>query len=427
MLLLWPATELSADARANLERFGGRCARSAPARRPARWRARAWSSTRSSAPASRALRGRRPTPRSRRSTAAGRRSSPRTSPPASTPLRARSRASRSTPTITVSFHAAKLGHWIAPGKARTGELRVAEIGIPADAPAEPAGGVIGDEVLAADSAAPGRTRPSSTRARSLVVGGSRGLTGAVCMAAEAAIRVGAGYATVAVPADLESIFEVKLTEVMSRRLRGGGGPAGAARPPTRSSSRRDRAAAVVLGPGLGPRARTRSSWPGRVARRCRGAPPGGRRRTQRPRRAPRADRRATGADGADAACGRAGPAAGPRLRRGRPRIGSPALARRADRSGAIVVLKGDDTIVAEGERLAVSRGGSPGLATAGTGDVLVGHDRRPARPRDGAVRGGVRRRSRAPAGRADRGRAARFDRVRHRHGRDRRPTGRAQA
>ena len=36
--------------------------------------------------------------------------------------------------VTVSFHAAKLGHWIAPGKAHTGELRVVEIGIPADAP-----------------------------------------------------------------------------------------------------------------------------------------------------------------------------------------------------------------------------------------------------------------------------------------------------
>src|SRR5258707_154245 len=50
--------------------------------------------------------------------------------------------------ITVSFHAAKLGHWIAPGKARTGELRVAPIGIPAGAPSQPAGGVIRDDVLA---------------------------------------------------------------------------------------------------------------------------------------------------------------------------------------------------------------------------------------------------------------------------------------
>jgi NAD(P)H-hydrate epimerase len=44
----------------------------------------------------------------------------------------------------------------------------------------------------------------------------------------------------------------------------------------------------------------------------------------------------------------------------------------ARRSDAIVVLKGDDTLIADGERLAISAGGSPGLATAGTGDVLTG-------------------------------------------------------
>src|SRR4051794_20611485 len=49
--------------------------------------------------------------------------------------------------VTVSFHAAKLGHWIEPGKARTGELRVAAIGIPDGAPSTPAAGLIGDAVL----------------------------------------------------------------------------------------------------------------------------------------------------------------------------------------------------------------------------------------------------------------------------------------
>src|SRR5205823_2202254 len=47
--------------------------------------------------------------------------------------------------------------------------------------------------------------------------------------------------------------------------------------------------------------------------------------------------------------------------------------RAAAAAQAVVVLKGDDTLIAEPEgRVAVSRGGSPALATAGTGDVLSG-------------------------------------------------------
>ena len=45
----------------------------------------------------------------------------------------------------------------------------------------------------------------------------------------------------------------------------------------------------------------------------------------------------------------------------------------AAESGAVVALKGDDTLVASpGGLVAVSPGRAPGLATAGTGDVLTG-------------------------------------------------------
>ena len=270
--------------------------------------------------------------------------------------------------VTVSFHTAKLGHWIAPGKAKAGKVRVADIGIPPDAPSKPAGGVIRDDVLALGP----RRLPNSTKFDSgevLVVGGSRGLTGAVCMAASAAIRVGAGYATVAVPADLEHIFEIKLTEVMSRGYEGA---------PGRLSSRSaneilaagERAAAVVLGPGLG---RDEDSLAlARELARGVAAP------------------LLIDADGLNAHAGRldliaerAAPTVltphagelGRLLERESSAIGAHRLSaarEAAQKSGAIVVLKGDDTIVAQGDRIAVSAGGAPGLATAGTGDVLSG-------------------------------------------------------
>jgi NAD(P)H-hydrate epimerase len=270
--------------------------------------------------------------------------------------------------ITVSFHAAKLGHWIAPGKAHAGELRVAEIGIPREAPAEPAAGVIGDEVLAV---AP-RRQPNSTKFDSgevMVVGGSRGLTGAVCMAAEAAIRVGAGYATVAVPADLESIFELKLTEVMSRGFEGAEGrlASGSADAILEAAHR---AAAVVLGPGLG---RDEDSLDlARAVARGVAVP-----------LLVDADGLNAHAERLDLIAQREAPTVltphagelGRLLGRDSGEVSEHRLAsarEAAERSGAIVVLKGDDTIVAEGERLAISQGGSPGLATAGTGDVLSG-------------------------------------------------------
>jgi ADP-dependent NAD(P)H-hydrate dehydratase / NAD(P)H-hydrate epimerase len=272
---------------------------------------------------------------------------------------------------TVTFHADKLGHWIAPGRWLRGELIVAPIGIPPGAPAEPGAGLIGDGVL---ELAP-RRRPGSTKFSSgevLVIGGSAGLTGAVCMAAQAAIRAGAGYATVAVPADLEPILEVKLTEVMSRGI--GEGKHLRADDAEAILDAAGRAACVALGPGLG---RDDSSLS--LARELAG-------RIEAPV--------VIDADGLNAHAG----ALESLAERHAPTVLTPhegelgrlletessgVAARRlehareaARRSGAIVVLKGDDTIVCQatdgGERLAVREVSSAALATAGTGDVLTG-------------------------------------------------------
>jgi ADP-dependent NAD(P)H-hydrate dehydratase / NAD(P)H-hydrate epimerase len=270
--------------------------------------------------------------------------------------------------LTVTFHAAKVGQRIAPGKWCTGELRVAPIGIPAGAPGAPAGGAIEPSVL---DLAPQRG-PHSTKFSSghvAIAGGSRGLTGAVRMSSLAAIRAGAGYATVAVPADLELVFELAQPEVMSVGCPGGDG---CLAPSSRKAVLRtfERAAAGVLGPGLG---RQPSAF--ELAREVVGE-------IEAPL--------VIDADGLNAFAGhlellraRGAPTVltphagelGRLLERDSGEIDSHRLAtarEAAGATGAIVVLKGDDTIVTDGERVAVNELSAPGLATAGSGDVLSG-------------------------------------------------------
>ncbi len=270
--------------------------------------------------------------------------------------------------LTISFHAAKVGHRVAPGKWHTGELRVVPIGIPAGAPPAPSGGTIEPAVLALLPArGPRSTKFSSGQV--VIAGGSRGLTGAVRMSSLAAIRAGAGYATAAVPADLEQVFEVVQPEVMSVGCPGGDG---CLAPASLKSLLKafEPAAAGVLGPGLG-----RDPGSVELAREAATAI---------------AAPLVLDADGLNAFAGEAGRLAGrgsatiltPHagelgrlLGRSSAEIGAKRLAsaREAAReAAAVVVLKGDDTIVTDGERLAVNALSAPALATAGTGDVLSG-------------------------------------------------------
>jgi ADP-dependent NAD(P)H-hydrate dehydratase / NAD(P)H-hydrate epimerase len=270
---------------------------------------------------------------------------------------------------TATFHGSKVGLHVTPGKEHAGRVEVAEIGIPRGAPAPSAAGLISERVLELYP----RRGASGTKFVSgvvVVVGGSLGLTGAPTMAARSAGRAGAGYVQVAVPGPVQQAVDLRLLEQMSRGLPDADGfhtPQGVGD----VEQMAERAGAVVLGPGLG-RAESAQEFARDVAVAV---------------EAPLL----VDADGLNAHAGRL------ELFREReaPTVLTPhegelgrlleiesdeVAAHRvehvrdaAERSGAVVLLKGDDTIVAQPSGpMAISPGGSPALATAGTGDVLSG-------------------------------------------------------
>ena len=272
-------------------------------------------------------------------------------------------------TATATFHRGKPGLWIAPGKAHAGAVSVIDIGIPRGAPGDADVGLIAGGVLRALP----RRGVDSTKFSSgnvVIVGGSRGLTGAPSMSALAAMRAGAGYVTVAAPASLEVAFAARLLEVMFVGLPEDDGAVSAdAVEATLTAA--GRADAVVLGPGIGRGQGARDLVADLAAR------------IDVPL--------VIDADGLNALAGRLAdlrqrrwptvltPHAGELGRLldvesaevGRARMHHARAA--AAQAQALVVLKGDDTLVAAPSgRVAVSRGGAPALATAGTGDVLAG-------------------------------------------------------
>jgi len=204
----------------------------------------------------------------------------------------------------------------------------------------------------------------------LVVGGSTGKTGAPCLTAEAALRAGAGIVTVCVPASLNLIFEQRLLEVMSRPCTDEDGvmTMDAADAILEAA---EKATAVAIGPGIGRTDAVRALIGYLLDR------------LDKPI--------VLDADGLWAAAGHLDwiflrdaptiltPHAG-ELARLLGRDSSAVSARRlnaaqtgADDVGAVVLLKGADTLVASpGKGVLVCDLGNPGLATAGTGDVLTG-------------------------------------------------------
>ncbi len=119
--------------------------------------------------------------------------------------------------LTVTFGLPKRGHYLYPGAAYRGALRVVDIGIPKSLVREIP--CLVNLLTPEEISQKLPTRPADAHkgnfGHALVVGGSIGKTGAAAMAAQAALRMGAGLVTLAIPASLNSIMEQKLTEVMT--------------------------------------------------------------------------------------------------------------------------------------------------------------------------------------------------------------------
>jgi hydroxyethylthiazole kinase-like uncharacterized protein yjeF len=136
--------------------------------------------------------------------------------------------------LTVTFHGRKVGHEVAPGRFRTGDVVVADIGLTHGATEH---ALVTSEVVRLVP----RRQPGDTKytASVLVVGGSPGMTGAVCLTAEAAFRADAGYVAVAAPAESLPVIESRLLEAVKRPL-------------DDVWAAVERAGALAIGPGLGP-------------------------------------------------------------------------------------------------------------------------------------------------------------------------------
>lgn len=275
--------------------------------------------------------------------------------------------------LTVSFGAPKRGHFLYPARAFVGTLEVVDIGLSLDAVR--AGTFPVSLATAPDMAALIPTRDPRAHknevGRIVIVGGSVGLTGAVALAARAASRSGAGYVEAAVPASLNAILEVKLTEEITRPMaetESQALAAGALRPILALIERAD---VLAIGPGL-----SRDPESAEVARSLIAGSP-------RPL--------VIDADALNALVGHDKLLSAA----GAPRILTPHLgemsrltgssaadleARRIDaarewaqRWQSVVVLKGAPTVVAAPDgRASVNPTGNPGMAALGMGDVLTG-------------------------------------------------------
>jgi NAD(P)H-hydrate epimerase len=251
--------------------------------------------------------------------------------------------------VTVTMHGRKVGLVVAPGRFHACDVEVADIGLE---PAETQHRLVTEEILRLVPHKRERDTKYSAGAV-LVIGGSPGMTGAVCLAAEAAFRADAGYVAVATHEASLPVVELRLLEAVKA-------------PFGRIAELAKRSSAIAVGPGLG-----RGDDERNLVRQV------------------LSEQELPTVVDADALF-ELEPARWPAPRVLTPHAGElarllgeesswvdahriEAVRRAADIYSCVLLLKGADTLIAAaGEGVLVCETGTPSLATAGTGDVLTG-------------------------------------------------------
>jgi len=262
--------------------------------------------------------------------------------------------------LTVTFFRRKPGHLLLPGRQLCGELRCADIGIAAralEAIAGPRTYANGPDLWLPLFPWPRAGDHKYRRGHVLVVGGAL-MLGASRLACLAAARIGAGLVTLAVPPSAWEVQAAALTSVMVEPLPAVGRLDAALSDPRRAT--------LLIGPGLGRAPGARAQVLAMLA-------------TGRPCVLD-ADALSVFADQPEVLLGALHarcvltPHEGEFARLFRVVGDKPGRARAAaGRSGAVVVLKGADTVIAVPDgRCVINDNAPPTLATAGAGDVLAG-------------------------------------------------------
>ena len=276
---------------------------------------------------------------------------------------------------TVTIGLPKLGLCLEPGRSRAGRVHVARIGIANEAPGVSPRGEVWTR------AACGRRLPArpadghkGSYGHVLLIAGSRGKTGAAHLAALGAARAGAGLVTVACPAGVNEILEIKTTEAMTVPVADTEDQCFASAAISRLVSLANERDVVAMGPGVGQHSETAGLM-------CELA-----KLIEQPL--------VIDADGLNAFGGESGlssilkarsaptvltphPGEAARLlgvasgQINRDRV---AAARQlAELTGSLVLLKGAASVIAGAEgRVAITPTGGPSLSAGGTGDVLTG-------------------------------------------------------